>query len=210
MPSEIHLSNWTSLPFMNSVFFPSDTIWFYCGLHEFWILLQVQVLSKNLPEIGIVLSQPYFYVRLCLLKLSKWWEGRTESIFGGVEGDVHKQCGDTMQTRELVFHATLAERQLLYTVLYNNLPSLSAPHRWVESQKERLSTAVFVRGREGVSAWGLPACPAWACPCCQPGPSLPLGTAGTHVLNQRPIYPSPTPQTKWFLLVFCRLSVPGS
>lgn len=75
-------------------------------------------------------------------------------------------------------------------------PSLSAPQRRAESLKERLSTAVFVRGREGVSAWGLPACLARACPYCQPGPSLPLGTAGTLVLNQRPIYPRHTPPAK--------------
>lgn len=132
-----------------------------------------------------------------------------KSIFEGKNGDVHKQCGDAMQIVSWCFMVH-SERQLLCTVLYNSLPSLSAPLRWAESQKERLSTAVFVRGREGVSAWGLPACPAWACPYCQPGPSLPLGTAGTRVLNQRPIYPSHTPLTKWFLLVFCRLSVPGS
>lgn len=76
------------------------------------------------------------------------------------------------------------------------LPSFSAPQRWAESLKERLSTAVFVRGREGVSAWGLPACLARACPYCQPGPSLPLRTAGTLVLNQRPIYPRHTPPAK--------------
>lgn len=42
--------------------------------------------------------------------------------------------------------------------LVHSLSSLSAPQCWAESLKKRLSTAVFVRGREGVSAWGLP-CP---------------------------------------------------
>lgn len=42
------------------------------------------MLSKNLPEIFIILLQPYFHVRLCLLKLSKWWEGRTDKVYLGV------------------------------------------------------------------------------------------------------------------------------
>lgn len=36
--------------------------------------------------------------------------------------------------------------------------------------------------------------PARACPYCHPGPSLPLGTAGSPALNRRPIYPPQHPQ----------------
>lgn len=64
------------------------------------------------------------------------------------------------------------------------------------SLKERLSTAVFVRGREVVSAWGPPACPAWACPTPDQALLFRLRTAGTPALNRRPIYPSHTPPAK--------------
>lgn len=64
-------------------------------------------------------------------------------------------------------------------------------------------------GRGSQHEVSQPALPGPA-PYCQPGPSLPPGTAGTLVLNQRPIYPCHTSSAKWFLLVFCRLSILGS
>ena len=136
---------------MDGLSLPSDTFLLYFGLRrEFCMILSVQQVFK------IILKQQRLYDGLFIETQRKSEHRRRQEKIHMCISCSQRRHTHTLQTSELVVRATHIERQFLCPVVHNGPPSRSAPQCWAESLKERLSTAVFVRGREGVPACGLP------------------------------------------------------